>query len=265
MARAEIGEDVLSTIRNGGIMSRPGPASSCLEISQCNPRLPSQNYWITSSSGTAIQVYCDMTRTCSCSSASIGGWSRVAYLDMTDPTQQCPPAWREITEPVRACGRTNETVPHPADPDQLGGCSSVSFSSYNISFSHICGRIIGYQFGSPDAFRAYVTSFYTRPEDPYFDGVVNSCGTEKEHIWTFSGSVSEAGAFSADVCPCTNPGSTQSAPPFVGTDYFCETAVSGDFANVLYPDDPLWDGENCGSGSFCAINFLLSLVHVEYC
>ena len=152
---------------------------------------------------------------------------------------------------MRACGRTNETVPHPADPDQLGGCSSVTFSTYNISFSHMCGRIIGYQFGSPDAFRAYVTSFYTRPEDPYFDGVVITRGTEKEHVWTFSGSVSEAGAFSADVCPCTNPGSTQSAPPFVGTDYFRETAVSGTFADVLYPDDPLWDGENCGSGSTC--------------
>ena len=256
MARAEIGEDILSTIRNVIILC-PGqvqenPASSCLEISQCNPRLPSQNYWITSSSGTAIQVYCDMTRSCSCSSTSIGGWSRVAYLNMTDPTQQCPPAWREITGPVRACGRTNETSTSPAT-SRMGGCSSASFSTYNISFSHICGRIIGYQFGSPDAFAAYTRSFYTRIEDPYFDGVVITRGTEKEHVWTFSGSVSESTTddFLDDVCPCTNARSTQSEPPFVGTDYFCETAVSGDFDTVLYPDDPLWDGENCSSGSTC--------------
>ena len=253
MARAEIGEDVRSTIRN--VVLCPGqvqenPASSCLEISQCNPRLPSQNYWITNSSGAAIQVYCDMTRSCSCSSASIGGWSRVAYLNMTDPTQQCPPAWREITEPVRACGRTNETSMSPAT-SRMGGCSSASFSTYNISFSHICGRIIGYQFGSPDAFVAYRLSFYTRLQDPYVDGVVITRGTENlEHVWTFSGSVSEESI--GEACPCTNAESTQSTPPFVGTDYFCETAVvSGAIANVLYPDDPLWDGENCGSGSTC--------------
>ena len=89
MARAEIAQEVLNTIRSS--VRCPGqvqenPASSCLEVSQCNPQLPSEYYWITSSNGTAVQVYCDMTRECSCSSASVGGWSRVAYLNMTDPT-----------------------------------------------------------------------------------------------------------------------------------------------------------------------------------
>ena len=85
MARAEIAEDVLNTIytiicRRGQVQENP--ASSCLEVSQCNPQLPSEYYWITSSNGTAVQVYCNMTRECSCSSASVGGWSRVAYLNM---------------------------------------------------------------------------------------------------------------------------------------------------------------------------------------
>ena len=177
MARAEITEDILSIVRNNILFVHcPGqvqenPASSCLEVLQCNPQLLSEYYWITSSNGTAVQVYCDMTRECNCSSASVGGWSRVAYLNMTDPTHQCPPAWREITEPVRTCGRTNETVPHPVYSNTLGGCSSVSFSTYNISFSHICGRIIGYQVGSIDAFLAYSYSWYTRIDDPYVDGV----------------------------------------------------------------------------------------------
>ena len=35
-----------------------------------------------------------------------GLWWSVAYLNMTDPSQQCPPAWREYnTSGVRACGR----------------------------------------------------------------------------------------------------------------------------------------------------------------
>ncbi|MCG8623751.1 MAG: hypothetical protein MJE68_17385 [Proteobacteria bacterium] len=35
-----------------------------------------------------------------------GIWYRVAYLNMTDPSQQCPSAWREYnTNQFRACGR----------------------------------------------------------------------------------------------------------------------------------------------------------------
>ena len=120
MTRAEIAEDVLSTVRNNILCPgqvQENPASSCLEVSQCNPQLPSEYYWITSCNGTAVQVYCDMTRQCSCSSANVGGWSRVAYLNMADPTHQCPPVWREITEPVRTCGRTNESVPRPDNPN----------------------------------------------------------------------------------------------------------------------------------------------------
>ena len=55
------------------------------------------------------------------------------------------------------------------------------------------------------------------------------------------------------VCPCTNSLSPQSIPSFVGQDYFCETGITGDWSNgVFYPDgDPLWVGEDCGSGSTC--------------
>ena len=258
MARAKIAEDVLNTIRSS--VHCPGqvsenPASSCLEVSQCiNPQLPSEYYWITSSNGTAVQVYCDMTRECSCSSASVGGWSRVAYLNMTDPTHQCPPAWREITEPVRTCGRTNETVPQPVFGNTLGGCSSAFFSTYNVSFSYICGRIIGYQVGGAEAFFAYSDSRspHSRIEDPYVDGVVIARGTEKEHVWTFATSPSEQN-YRGYVCPCTNSQSTQSIPSFVGQDYFCETGSTTDTpsSGVFYSDDPLWDGEDCGSGSTC--------------
>ena len=81
-------------------------------------------------------------------------------------------------------------------------------------------------------------------------------GTEKQHIWTFSGSLTDGPTSGSDdfdaICPCTNPGSTQSIPPFVGTDYFCESAITGDWTlGLFYPDDPLWDGENCGSQSTC--------------
>ena len=239
MARAEIGQDILDTIRSiycpGQVQENP--AVSCLEIAQCNPQLPSEYYWITGSNGTAVQVYCDMFRECSCSNASqsVGGWTRVAYLNMSNPTHQCPPAWREITEPVRTCGRTNETLPHPGNYRDGGGCSSAHFGANGILYSHICGRVVGYQVGSPDGFLAYTASWYTRLEDPFVDGVILTHGTEKQHIWTFSGLFNEEPSSHQldSICPCAHPGSTQSVPPFVGTDYFCESAAT--FAG------PLWD------------------------
>ena len=33
------------------------------------------------------------------------GWRRVAYLNMSNLSQQCPSAWQEITTPHRVCGR----------------------------------------------------------------------------------------------------------------------------------------------------------------
>ena len=246
MARAEIQQDVITFVTPCPGLTQGNPATSCLQISQCNPQLPSEFYWITSSNGTAIQIYCDMDRECTCSSNSAGGWSRVAYLNMTDPTQQCPPEWNETTGAVRACGRTNETL------FGGGGCSSASFSTYSISYSHICGRIVAYQFGHPEAFDPYISFGLTRIEDPYVDGVVIVRGTEKHHVWTFAVENSES-SNSSTVCPCTNaPNPDATIPPFVGEDYFCETATDTDTPNfILYSDDPLWDGENCGSTSTC--------------
>ena len=78
-------------------------------------------------------------------------------------------------------------------------------------------------------------------------------GTEKYHIWTLAVEINEASP-NDNVCPCTNaPNPVPIIPPFVGEDYFCETAIaiSGIPSTMLYPDDPLWDGKNCGSRSTC--------------
>ena len=47
-----------------------------------------------------------------------GQWYQIAFLNMSDPSQQCPPAWREYnTSRVRACGRTYSTE---------GSCSGIT-------------------------------------------------------------------------------------------------------------------------------------------
>ena len=65
---------------------------------------------------------------------------RVAYLDMTDPNQQCPDGLRLITSPKRTCGT--------ATP--LEGCASVLYQTRGHEYSQVCGRINAYQFGEPE-------------------------------------------------------------------------------------------------------------------
>ena len=227
------------------------PAASCQKIVECNSSASSGDYWLRSGNGSAVQMFCNMTRRC-CNSA--GGWARVAYLDMTDSNHQCPPAWREISTPIRTCGRTNNTL-----IPSRGGCSTVTFTSNGITYSRVCGRITAYQYAHPEAFGPYTNSpaVSSTIYDPYVDGVVVTQGDPWSHIWTFSGAYNQNRTGNI-VCPCTNANNRANSririPPWVGEDYFCETGVN-DGSDVslgtFYPDDPLWDGENCGLTSTC--------------
>ena len=93
-----------------------------------------------------------------------GEWYRVAYLNMTDPSQQCPSAWREYTG-VRACGRPVSSV---------GSCPTTLYPT-NGQYSRICGRVIGYQVLTPDGFRHH-------DHTGYLDGVSITHGESHHHI-----------------------------------------------------------------------------------
>jgi len=230
-------ERILPTLPTAGY-SQDHPATSCSTISE----RPSGYYWIRSSDGTAVQVYCDTDRVCEC--GGTGGWTRVTYLNMTDPVQQCPDTWRYIASPKRTCGRTNN----------LAGCSSASFNTQGTNYSRICGRVIGYQFGYTGAFEGYVYNYSATIEGYYVSGVSITHRNPRQHIWSFAAAPSEQ-LYGPITCPCTNSFNTVpiSIPPWVGSDYFCETGNSIAFIynHHFYEDDALWDGEDCGSRSSC--------------
>ena len=97
-----------------------------------------------------------------------GLWRQVAYLDMTDPSQQCPSGWREyITSGVKACGR----------PANSTGSCATEFYFINCQYSQVCGRIIGYQVGRPNAFRRHNNNSRD------LDSVIISHGAQQEHIY----------------------------------------------------------------------------------
>ena len=198
-----------STIPLGSVNN---PASSCSDIPRDSP---SGEYWIQTNSPTSpVQVYCDTNqRNCSCNTT--GGWARVANLDMTDPTQQCPVGFKLITRtepPLRTCGRPDTTV----------GCVSTTLPVYGINYSFVCGRILAYQIGTLDAFWSYTTYSQTSIDGYYVDGISLTHGqTPRQHIWTFAGASAEQRLNDAITCPCTQNSSTFTAtvPPFIRNDY----------------------------------------------
>ena len=177
-----------------------------------------------------------------------GLWQRVAYLNMSDPSHQCPPVWREYSaNGVRACGRPTNA------PDF--SCYSMNYSSAG-SYEKVCGQVIGYQIGSTDVF---VNQQY--PIDTgYVDGVSITYGVPRTHIWTYAAGLSDTLAINNErySCPCLVAGTayTQQTPPsFVGNNYYCESGNPNSAwqnTNTLtYTDDPLWDGQNC-EGRCCS-------------
>ena len=209
---------------------------SCKDLPQGSS---SGYYYIVTNSNGVIRVYCDTSaRYCSCDAS--GGWMRVANLDMTDPTQQCPDGFRlidTIEPPLRTCGR----------PDgHSDGCVSITFPVHGIEYSRVCGRIVGYQFGSPSGFDTDESSI----DRDYMAGISLTYGLPRQHIWSFVNAQNEN--TTSEVCPCIR-NSRISVPLFVGNDYFCDSAVRGRnrTEGIYHPDDPLWDGQGCGSTSTC--------------
>ena len=170
---------------------------------------------------------------------STGGWMRAAYLNMTDPTHHCPTGFRLTSHSKRSC----ERITRP-------GCTSLTFAVHSIKYSKVCGKVIGYQYGSPDGFRPYHKNRALTLDGSYVEGVSITHGHPRRHIWTFSAVPDEQYA-NANTCPCTKTTTTYTGivPPFLGNDYFCDTGSRDSFQRRFYPDDPLWDGRGCGSTS----------------
>ena len=171
------------------------------------------------------------------------GWRRVAFINMTDASYNCPTGLNLTSYSKRTCGRSHTG---------LYGCSSTTFNVGGLLYSRVCGRIRGYQFGGTSAF-----FYYTRGIDSYYVGGVSlthGAAGSRQHIWTFAAGLTEvSSSFRNYRCPC-DTGSYDRVPAFVGNDYFCESGLHSPWSSdyyVLFADDVLWDGQKCESSSTC--------------
>ena len=167
-------------------------------------------YWLQSSPGYAVKVFCDMERVCGCDGGrgEGGGWMRVANINMTRPNETCPAGFRKVTD---SSGKT-------MCGGQGSSCSSTTFSSHGLQYSRVCGKIIGYQYNSPEAFAAQTQSI----DDVFVDGIVLTHGSPQIHIWTFAAGITQYGNDQYR-CPCNGGSYSGTVPPYIGNDYFCDS------------------------------------------
>ena len=223
-------------------------AGSCQEIKERQPSSPSGVYLLSTPDLGTHYVYCHMGKLC----GTEGGWTRLAYLDMSDSTKNCPAGFRLYeSNGVRACGRATSDV---------GGCQSVQFPSNAVSYSQVCGRVVGYQYFAPDAvypgnyegetYGSVITPEHKDINSYYVDGVSITHGSPRQHIWTLIAGLSNFHHFDGRYnCPCSKDSPQSSTlQSFIGSDYFCESGSDGQkVEDKLHTEDPLWDGEGCGT------------------
>ena len=218
----------------------PPKNRSCPEILYCFPSAPSGYYQITALNGSLVQVYCDMEGT---NCGGEGGWTRVAYVNMSQSGATCPQGLTQQTfSGLTLCGRSAGAP----------GCRSTVFSTLGLSYSKVCGQLRGYQLGAPDAFRPYDTNSAITVDNVYVDGISITYGNApRKHIWTYATGLYLYSRFPQYTCPCNTIG-VQDVPSYVGSDYYCETGDNDitkttmlHDVNALYFNDPLWDGQQC--------------------
>ena len=228
------------------IFTESNPAASCKAIYDAYSDAQSRYYWINGSLGSPVRVYCKMDANCT---GYTGGWMRVAHIDMRNSSHQCPNGLSLLTRssnPRRVCDRTTTS---------FSSCASNRFSVHGLRYRHVYGRIVAYQNGYPAAF--YYNS-YNSIDQAYVYGVSLTHGLNpRKHIWTFAGAADETTDRPRLRCSCINQNmspSSISVPSFIGSDYFCDTSLSNSYITYtkdFYPNNPLWDGQGCGSNNVC--------------
>ena len=116
------------------------PGVSCADIYDNNPASHGKSgYYIVKTDHIHTAVYCDMELQCG---GYKGGWMKIADYD-TSRGDDCPKGWNKTTaNNIDVC----------RSPSNSAGCYSSTFSVHNVNYNKICGKLKGYQKGSPSAF-----------------------------------------------------------------------------------------------------------------
>ena len=104
------------------------PLNSCYDILQTHPTAPSGYYYITLSNGSRVEVYCDMKGS-HCDGE--GGWTRVAFINMSEPGSSCPPGLVKYDKIFN----TSLCWVHNGTSSPYRRCNSTIFSNYGLNYT----------------------------------------------------------------------------------------------------------------------------------
>ena len=226
------------------------PVSSCSDLGTDGL---SGYYWILPPNGSqVVQLYCDFDRQCGCDDPNNSAWTRVGFLNMSDPNQACPDTW--VTSTSSEYGPSCGTGMDSGEND----CISAFFPTSGIPYSRVCGRVIAYHDGVAQALSSSLSLGFDL-ESSYLEGISLTRGDNgmRQHVWSFITASGEGtGNFHpSGLCNCSNVQDDwrDYTTSFIGDDYFCDTGNhEADWSiDETYYDDPLWDGDGCGPQSTC--------------
>ena len=212
----------LLELQNGSSLFNSIRPVSCKDIRNEQPNSPTGYYHVNNHN-----IYCNMGELC----GKEGGWTRLAHLDASENCPSGLQAW--FTGGIRVCRRQGNNA----------GCRSIKFPTNGISYTQICGRVIGYQKGITNG----VNTGSNNINGAYIDGVSITRGSPREHVWSYISGISSI-TNSIYSCPCnTGAASNNKVQQFVGEHYYCESGNNNNNVNggTLYTTDPLWDGNEC--------------------
>lgn len=127
---------------------------------------------------------------------------RVANLDMTNTSHQCPPGLKQ--------GVSSQNQIACAPYTDSATCSSVMYTTNRMKYSRVCGSILGYSVRTTDGFNDYGRGTSLTLNSNYVDGVSLTHGKpNRHHIWTFAG-------LHSGYCTFGSP------PAFINNEYFCD-------------------------------------------
>ena len=186
--------EILYVYNNRLLGIAPGFADlppSCAAILEQNSSSISGYYFMRSPSGQLRSVYCDMRRTCG---NITEGWMRVTMLDV----HNCPLELQQKT--------FNDNITTCVVRKNNSGCTSIFYSSLDIPYSKVCGRIRAYKVGTPDGFRR-MGGVQGGINGNYLDGISITVNTtsSRTHVWSLVAGYS-----------CSD-----SPPTFVGNGFAC--------------------------------------------
>ena len=209
------------------------PGASCADIYNKNPTSHGRSGYYVLKTDHLFFAYCDMELDCG---GTKGGWMKIADTDTTKMVT-CPSGWTNYTSYCTG--------------GSAAGCYSAHFVTDSVSYSKVCGKVVGYLKGSMDGFYpsryaygnrdGYTPDIASRSLDGvYVDGISITSGNPRKHVWTYAARITTNGNHPQYNCPCAKyPG--PDPPTFVGSHYYCDGGT----------DDPLWNGEGCGPENSC--------------